>query len=100
MSKYRIERSPLAERDLIEIWRYIAQQNVFAADGVLKRIDRQIERLRTYPRIGAKRDEISPGLRGLTASRYVILYDIIDERRTVTILRVIHMARDLHELFL
>lgn len=100
MSKYRIERSPFAERDLVEIWRYIAREDASAADRVLMRIDRQIQRLRAYPRIGSKRDEISPGLRGLTASRFAILYDIDDKHRTVTILRVLHMARDLNELFL
>ena len=36
-----VDKRPLAEADLEEIWWYIAQDNPDAADGMLDRIDEQ-----------------------------------------------------------
>jgi plasmid stabilization system protein ParE len=48
-----IYRSPQYERDLAEIWNYIAQHNPDAADGAVLAIEQTIKLLGEFPRIGA-----------------------------------------------
>jgi len=49
------------------------------------------------PYIGRSRDDLRPGLRSFTVSKYVILYRIDDD--DVLILRVLRGSRDIESLF-
>lgn len=69
-----IRRRPLARRDLIEIWTYIAADNEAAADGVLDRIDEVLAMLADNPRAGRPRPELAPDLRSFPAGSYVLFY--------------------------
>lgn len=85
-----------AQQDLAEIYLYIAEDNIAAAD---KHRDRLINRcigLVDQPRIGTMRDEIKPGLRSVTEGDYVIFYRI--ESDDVPIMRVVHGKRDFSKL--
>ena len=44
--------SPLARRDLSQIWDYIAEDNPVAADRVLREIDAQCRQLARSPELG------------------------------------------------
>ncbi len=55
-------RSPEAELDAARIWRYIAEQNLPAAERWLTRIDETIRLLCEYPGAGQRRDDLAPHL--------------------------------------
>lgn len=86
-----IVRTARADEDLIDIWRYIARDNPAAADRLLDTIERRWQQLAGHPSSGVARDDIAPGLRHLTAGRYLILYRV--GRGRIEILRVLHDRR-------
>jgi toxin ParE1/3/4 len=92
-----ILRRPRARDDLAEIWDYIAADNVERADALIDRIDAVFHSLVRQPLMGRPRDELSPGLRSLSVSRYVIFYEPIADG--VAIVRVLHGARDIGAQF-
>ena len=89
----RIIRAPAAEADAVEIWAYIAEDNVAAADQLLDRFDRIIHQLSFQPHLGKTVDAIAPGLRFLPLGNYLIFYRAIEEG--VEIARILHGARDI-----
>ena len=48
--------------------------------------------LRKFPRSGASRDQLAPGLRAVFRSSYAIYYRM--EMKAIVIVRVLHGARD------
>ncbi|MDR9900957.1 type II toxin-antitoxin system RelE/ParE family toxin [Aetokthonos hydrillicola Thurmond2011] len=94
---YSIIRTRLADEDLLEIWSYIAQNNVEAADRIFDKIDQKCQLLSTTPKAGVRRDDLVPGLLCLIEGNYLIFYRIIDE--TIEILRILHGARNLKAIF-
>lgn len=95
MSQYRV--SDAARSDLDEIWFYIAQDNINAADRFLRAIVSRFPKLAAMPQIGRAREELSPRLRSFPVGHYVIFYRPMDNG--VEIARVLHGARDLPPLF-
>jgi toxin ParE1/3/4 len=93
----RVIRSPLAEEDFREIWRYIAQDNPDAADALLRRIDEKLLLYSDHPRMGTSRESWSPGLRSFPVGRYIVFYRIVSEG--IELVRVLHGMRDLPSLF-
>ncbi len=89
--------TPQAENDLEELWLAIALDNPSAADRLLRRIAIKLERLAQFPEIGSPKPEIAPSARILVEGNYVILHEVVGD--TVEIVRVVHGARDLDELF-
>lgn len=85
-----------AREDLIEIWRYVADDNADAADRLLDRIADACEQLAERPELGPRRDDIRPGMRYHVVGHYLILYRLID--KTTEIVRVVHGRRDLFNL--
>lgn len=96
---WSLERSREAQADLIDIWCYIALDNPDAADKQIDKIEAIFYRLCEYPRLGAKRDDIAEGLRGIVRGHYLLLYQLDELNRSVQIIRVIHGMRDLAALF-
>ena len=92
-----IKRTAQAEEDLIEIWVYIAQDNVSAADNLLDRIEEKFFLLADQPRLGPCRPDIAPELRYFPVGSYLILYREI--AAGIEIVRVVHGARRLESLF-
>lgn len=92
-----IQRTAQAEEDLIELWLYIAQENPNAADRVLTDIETCFQTLADNPLIGRLRPDIASELRYFMAGKYLILYRTVSG--SVQIVRVIHGARDLSNLF-
>jgi toxin ParE1/3/4 len=93
MTPFAILRSSRARADLVDIWLYLAERSVLAADRVLDEIERVCGVIANYPEIGRARPEISRGLRSFVAMSWVVFYRIEDG--TIRIVRVIHGARDL-----
>ncbi len=89
----RLDRLPAAERDLDEIYLYVATDSIKAADGVLTRLLNAEQRLLDFPEMGQARPDLRPGLRHWPVGNYLILYRI--DADAITVVRVIHGARDL-----
>ncbi|MGO8836791.1 MAG: type II toxin-antitoxin system RelE/ParE family toxin [Limisphaerales bacterium] len=95
MNQYRV--SDAARSDLDEIWYYIAQANMDAADRFLGAIVSHFPKLAAMPQIGRARKELSPRLRSFPVGRYIIFYRPMENG--VEIARVLHGARDIPPLF-
>ena len=91
------QRTAQADEDLIDLWAYIAQDNLDAADHLLDEFEKKFALLAGQPRLGAARSDIAPGLRHFPVGRYLILYREIDDG--IEVVRVMHGARRLSDLF-
>jgi toxin ParE1/3/4 len=92
-------RSPEADRDLDDIWLYIARQSgsVDTAERLIDLITDRFFLLSRHPYLGRARDQdLRPGLRSFPVGAYVIVYRI--QEADVVILRVLHGSRNITEL--
>ena len=92
MKKIRV--SDPAERDLDNIWYYIARNSgsIETANRVVDSITQHFVMLAKSPAAGRRRDEIEPDLRSFPAGNYLIYYR--ESGLRVIIFRVIHGMRD------
>jgi toxin ParE1/3/4 len=96
MRKLLIKRQ--ARVDLLDIWDYIAADNVTAANRVLQKLDAAMRGLADMPGKGHTRAEVrDPRYRFWTVYSYVIAYRYDDT--TLTVVRVVHGRRNLGRLF-
>jgi addiction module RelE/StbE family toxin len=92
---YRIKWRPIAEADLDDIIDYIALDNPTRAESFGQTLRDKTRPLAQHPRMGRV------GRPGLPADvrewvvhpNYIVFYRVLDEVRTVEILRVRHTAR-------
>jgi toxin ParE1/3/4 len=84
-----------AETDLIDIWMYVAEQNVDAADRLIDAIGEVCNLLAREPLLGEVFDRTRPSLRRFSHDNYVIYYLTT---MPITVVRVLHGARDAGEL--
>ena len=91
----RIVRRPRARQDLIEIWRYIADDSGEPrADRYLRRLNDVISYLAQQPLMGRKRPEIrEEGIRNFAAESHVVFYMALEDG--IEVVRVIHGSQDL-----
>ncbi|MGA1805149.1 type II toxin-antitoxin system RelE/ParE family toxin [Rhizobium sp. HT1-10] len=88
---HSIIRTDRADEDLIEIWSYIAADNISAADRVLDAIEARWDNLARHPYSGVARDDIAPGIRHLVSGEYLTLYRLSGS--AIEIVRVLHGRR-------
>jgi toxin ParE1/3/4 len=86
-----------ADLDLLQIWTYIAPDNIAKADEVIDCLYVRFEQLARQPEPGQACDELASGVRQLTILGYVIYYRVTDV--DIVILRVVHGAREQRQLF-
>jgi plasmid stabilization system protein ParE len=98
MSSYQF--TPQALGDLLDIWSFIAQDNLTAADRVAEAILGACDFLADSPLAGRIRKELTPlPVRFWVVqpySNYLIVYD--PEKKPLQIIRILHGARDLPSL--
>ena len=92
-----ILRRPQAQNDIDDIWYYIANDNIIAADNWVDRLDEQFRLLALQPLMGRTRDEIAASVRSFPIGRYVIFY--LPLANGIDVVRVLHSARDVPALF-
>jgi toxin ParE1/3/4 len=80
-----------AERDLIDIWSYVADDNPVAADTLLDTFEKKFKSLAQMPKTGAARSDIGDSMRHFPVGNYLILYREIPDG--IEIVRVVHGAR-------
>lgn len=92
MNSYRLTKA--AEDDIFEIWRYIAEDNLSAADKVEAEILDACQRIADRPDLGHfRRDLTDKDVRFFAVRRtYLVVYD--PNRELIEVLRVLHGARD------
>lgn len=95
ITPYRIVWRPIAEADLNRIIDYIALENPTIAEAFGQALRDKTLALAQHPRLGRTgRPGLPSFLRELIAYRnYIVFYRVLDEARTVEILRVKHTAK-------
>jgi toxin ParE1/3/4 len=86
-----------AEADLLDIWSYVAEDNVETADILLDRIYEKCRSLVEAPSLGRRREDLAPGLRSLPVGSYLIFYRTVEDG--LQIIRVLHGSRDIDDAF-
>lgn len=98
-----IQKRPQVIRDLIELATYMAEDNMDASDRFLVAAEETFKQLAQTPKMGKRCQFSHPNLIDLRQQaikgfrRYLIFYRLIDSE--VEILRVIHGARDIEDIF-
>ena len=91
---HRVEFSPEALGDLIDLYDYIAARDgAGRAIGYIDRIEECCQGLSVFPNRGAARDDLRPGLRILGFERRAVIAFYVASDR-VTILRVLYGGRN------
>jgi len=92
---YRIIWRPMAEADLDDIIDYIAQDNPTRAEEFGQELRDKILSLAQHPKMGRTgRPGLPAFVRELVAHRnYIVFYRVLEEARTVEILRLKHTAQ-------
>ncbi len=92
---YCIVWRPIAEADLDKIVDYIAQDNPIRAEEFGQKLRAKVLPLAQHPNLGRTgRPGLPAFLRELVTYRnYIIFYRVLDEARTVDILRVKHTVQ-------
>jgi toxin ParE1/3/4 len=95
--KNRIVYAPAAIDDIDEIFSYISDDNVTAAEMMLDRLDKGIRNLEHFPNIGSVLSEddftlVRSGYRFIVISPYLVFYKITGDN--VVIHRILHGHRD------
>lgn len=94
-SPYSIVWRPIAVADLDNIIDYIAQDNPIRAEAFGQELRAKVLPLARHPNLGrTSRPGLPAFLRELVAHRnYIIFYRVLNEARTVEVLRVKHTAQ-------
>ena len=96
MRRYRV--SHRARKDLDDIWLYIARDSIESANRFVDLLTDKFPLLADSPRIGRQREDLMPDLRSFPVKNYLIFYRPLG-KTGVSIVRVVHGARDLKSLF-
>jgi toxin ParE1/3/4 len=89
-----VRLQPRAERDLAELYAYIAERDSEdRALAVLRRFEEALSRRAVFPLSGRARDEIRPGLRSFPVGGWVVFYR--PAVGGIVVVRVLRGERDL-----
>lgn len=89
----RLEFSPAADADLVEIASFIARDNVPRALTFVDELEAACAKLVDFPESGRARSDLRAGLRSKPHDSYVIFYSILEA--VIRIERILHGARDI-----
>lgn len=93
MSEVLFSRS--AKTDLLEAWSFISEDSFEAADHVLDVIDKEAQTLLLQPLMGRARPDLHKDVRCWPTSAAYNLY-YVASGSAITIIRVLHHARDVN----
>ena len=94
----RTQLTRRAKLDLLQIWNYIAEDNVEAADRLREEFKLAFRRLGEMPNIGHVREDLlDETYRFWSVRSYLIVYR--PATVPLQIIRIIHGARDLKSIF-
>ena len=91
-------RTRMAEKDLLGIWTYLATTaGLNIADIQVAKVESEFTFLAANPKAGPTRFDLRPRLRSWPVGNYIVFYRPL--KSGVEVLRVIHGARDLSNIF-
>ncbi len=93
----RVTRRPQAATDILEIWDYIAEDSIAAADRWVDRLDETLELWATQPMMGRARDDLASGVRSFAFGKYVVFFLPLPDG--IDVVRLLHGARDIDVVF-
>lgn len=95
MNKSRtIYKLPQAERDLLDVWQYSAQQwGYLQADQYLEDLLQALERVAQQPLVFPLRSDFTPAIRMALCNRHVLICQ--NDDFSVTLVRVLHQNVDI-----
>ncbi|QLE54559.1 type II toxin-antitoxin system RelE/ParE family toxin [Nostoc sp. TCL26-01] len=93
----KIVKRPRAELDLLEIWNFIAENNLDKADELLDLLAVKLQNLACNPGMGKRREELSVGLRSFPVRNFVVFYQEIEDG--IDVIRILHGSRDIESIF-
>ena len=89
--------TPRAKQDINDIWDYMADDNIEAADRVVDALENAMVKLKKNPGIGHVREELTDKRhRVFLVYSYLIIYR--HETKPLQIIRVLHAARDVQNI--
>ena len=99
---YELEYLPIAGQDMVEIVRYISRelQNPIASERMALKMIEAMEGLKTFPYANAVHHPIRPlkhEYRKLFIQNYIAFYRVDEEKKMITIVRVIYARRNLEK---
>ena len=89
--------SPAACNDIDEIFDYLSQHSLSAAENFLEQLQVKTDFLARNPRVGTPQEHLLSGLKAFPLGNYVLFFRPLADG--VEIVRVIHGARDFLALF-
>jgi len=89
----KVFRTRQAAQDLDDIWFYIAQDSVAAADRWIDVLLEKAKLLAEDPLIGRSRPELLPDIRSLPVKSYMLYYRPV--AAGIELVRVLHSSRDI-----
>lgn len=95
MPNYSLSKQ--ARQDIDEILMHIAADNVDAAERFNNTLEELISMIGDSPMSGRERPDLKEGMRYFPTGSYLVFYRIWAGR--VAIVRVLHSARDIDEIF-
>ena len=96
----RLIYTPVALEDFRRILDRISRDNPSAAVRLGEGLLKTCELLKSHPRMGEKKDDLSPGLRRFSCRGYGIYYRIEEDDRAIYVGRFLHPKLDVSpELF-
>lgn len=95
MSRFRI--STQAAQDIENIWKYVAPNNLKAANRLFDTLRESFPKLAKFPQMGRERSELAPFLRSFLVKNYLIFYRPIDEG--IEIVRILHGSQEIETIF-
>ena len=94
---HKVVIDPKARDDLLDIHRFIAEDNPVAAARWIGVLEDAIASLATMPARVPLRDDLRKGYRVMPVGAYLIFFRIVGDE--VQIMRVLHSARDIAKAF-
>ena len=88
----KVVRESHAKADLVDIWLYVASDNLTAADRLMDEIETAFAMLAAQPNAGRSRPELAASLRSIPVGAYAIFYRPTETR--IEVVRVLSSYRD------
>ena len=94
----RVRYAQSAQDDLLEAWLFIANDSPASADRILDTIGREADTLSGQPLMGRARRELGKRVRSWPTSTPYILFYLPVQTEGITVLRILHHARDIERI--
>ena len=87
----KINQTGKAKQDLLDIWNYIAEDNIVAADSVVDDVAAALNLVSQFPLSAQFVPHIAPDVRRISVGRYRIYFRTVESK--IEVLRVLHERR-------